>query len=272
MTRFLWRFAALTVSSVVLATFGSSSFAAIETYRLHNHPDGNQLPPPYGLRLDELVNATTSHDVYSFTFDNYLPGTEDDSVGVSLIYDTVAKSIRITGTVYGGRDVGSVWDASRVGLWAIDFLYAPGSVAVEDFGATDGNNDLKVASQSDFNSGTIKLLSTGFTGVSQDTVFYLEDKSDGNFSFKFNDHDNHRLNPVPPVDSGSFVGWGWLTHGTSPNIDSMTHVTSSDWLFTGEFLTRTDGSPVPEATSIISWSLLAAVGVVFYRRRRTFVC
>ena len=36
------------------------------TYRLHNHPDANQAPPQYGLRLDELIDVTDERDVVTF--------------------------------------------------------------------------------------------------------------------------------------------------------------------------------------------------------------
>ena len=39
-------------------------------YQLHNHPDGNQASPFYGLRLDELFQVTPGHDVFTFDFDH----------------------------------------------------------------------------------------------------------------------------------------------------------------------------------------------------------
>ena len=37
------------------------------TYQLKNHPDGNAAPPPYGLRLDGLLNGNQG-TIYTFDF------------------------------------------------------------------------------------------------------------------------------------------------------------------------------------------------------------
>ena len=46
------------------------------TYRLEDHPDGNAQPPGYGLRLDELIDVTDDHDIFTFSFDPDRPGVD----------------------------------------------------------------------------------------------------------------------------------------------------------------------------------------------------
>ncbi len=110
--------AALSALTLGGLTAGKAQAAIINygTYQLHNHPDGNQRPPFYGLRLDELYNATGGHDVFTWDFDH------DDGVNQSAMFLTYeptmrGERIRIFGTSWGGRDGGVAYDGVYDGLW-----------------------------------------------------------------------------------------------------------------------------------------------------------
>ncbi len=148
-----------------------------------------------------------------------------------------------------------------MGFWDIDFTY-------RDNVSVSGGDDLEVtADDPSDNYGTIKFASTTTSGITQGDTFNLVDQDDSNFSFRFNDSENHRLgaHSPPPANTGFFVGWGWLNHAPSPNTPSS-HVYSSDWLFTGTLEDEPGDFPVPEATSVVVWSSLAVLGLVWRRK------
>ena len=68
------------------------------TYVLGDHPDGNAAPPTYGLRLDELINVTPGHDVFTFSFD--APGAEM-RIDITSV-GTDEYELHIYGTAFGG--------------------------------------------------------------------------------------------------------------------------------------------------------------------------
>lgn len=194
----------------VLAGLCSPVFAAAPAtgvYKLGNHPDGSAQPPAYGLRLDELINVTAGHDVFTFNF-------EDPSSNMQL--DWNGSTIHISGLAYGGLDTGGYYgNAAYRGLWAIDFLY--------DTGVSVLANNVTVFSNM-VNSGIITSLS----GLGS---FNLLDKSDGSFAFKLGSENNgsgHR-------GYNGISGWGWLNHS---GAGLGNHVAASDWLFIA--------TPVPE--------------------------
>jgi hypothetical protein len=181
-------------------------------YRLHNHDDGGARPPLYGLRLDELVNVTPDHDVFSFSFDD--GGAQ---VFLELGLDT---SIRITGTVFGGHDVGDDWDVDLHGLWEIDFTYNASKPAPDD-------DDIIVNPPAEPNTGSIKPLFGDSANIPIDLFDYP-----GSFPFTLrlgNEDDDlgHR-------GWTGISGWGWLNHRSAD-----VHFDASDWLFT------VDPIPVP---------------------------
>ncbi len=208
-------------------------------YALHSHPDGNQSPPPYGLRLDGL-NGDTSQE---FTFD-----FDGQGAAMWLVLSGSGPSswkMEITGQAYGGRDVGSAYANDQwLGLYDIDFTY---DVSVE---SVPGDDDIWVVASSGENAGII----TAPNG----NQYLLEDKSNGSFTFRFGDEDN---------DAGhrgfdGISGWGWLMHGLIvPGAPTQTqHVVASDWLFTAE---KSD-VPTPGAVSLLA----GALGLAGTRRRR----
>ncbi|MCB1136495.1 MAG: hypothetical protein KDK78_09520, partial [Chlamydiia bacterium] len=164
------------------------------TYQLHNHPDGNQAPPSYGLRLDELMNVSGGHDVFTFDFDHALSDVR---------MDLTATSAHIYGTVFGGLDVGSAYSPGLSGLWAIDFLYNDlTSLLPSDDDYSHGtSNDSGTITQL-FGAGIVKTLNS-----------YM--------GFRLGDTDND----LGYRGFAGISGWGWLSYGSK-------HIDSSDWLFT----------------------------------------
>lgn len=210
---------------------GASSGAVIVngTYALHNHPDGGERPPLYGLRLDELYNATGGHDVFTFDFD-------DARSNMSMV--VTDDTITISGVVWGGRDIGSAYAVeATTGLYTVSFAYTIGVVNVP------GDDDRGVLqSASHQNTGTI-LSPTG------DLIALVDEAMDHPYGFRLGDEDNdlgHR-------GHAGISGWGWLTHGPNPND----HVAASDWLFTATLV------PTPGAAAL---ALVAFAGMA--RRRR----
>jgi hypothetical protein len=79
--------------------------------KLHNHPDGNAALPLYGLRLDGLLGDKTEE----FTFDFDDPRSE-----MRRYWDDTLDTILISGTVWGGEDIGSSY-AGDGEEWTVDF-------------------------------------------------------------------------------------------------------------------------------------------------------
>ena len=216
------------------ALLGLSSNAAAATtspvgiYELHNHPDGAERTPFYGLRLDGLLG----YDIYTFDFDH----PDSDMI---LTYD--GDRIVIEGQAFGGADIGDIYDPETTDIWDILFVYDVGLSESNDAGF----NDL-VVDANDANFGTL---------VSSFGRFTLEDKADtSGMSFRFGDKSGggHR-------GFDGISGWGWLNHGTNCIQGDCSHVVASDWLFTATVV------PVPAAVWLFGSGLLAIVGMA--RRR-----
>ena len=224
---------------------GSHPEGALEegTYFLNNHPDGGVAPVFYGLRLDELIDVTSDHDIFTFDF-------EHQEANMQITVDST--SIRIFGTAFGGIRNGSGYGDSSVGLWDIDFTYS-------SFDFASGDDDREVTGLApDDHFGTIVSQFDG-------TSFWLQDHSNGNFSFRLGDKDND--NGHRGFDGVS--GWGWLNHaplqGSSDGlVDGPTevfpHANASDWLFTVG-----DRVIVPEPASAV---LFMIGSMAMLRRRR----
>jgi hypothetical protein len=197
---------ALTAASLSFVTFTASAVTLdAGLYQLGNHPDGNAVPPPYGMKLDELVNVTGGHDTFTMNF-------EHASSNMTLVYDDVGETITISGLTYGGRDIGGVYAADAYqGIYTVSFLY---DVNVSQ---TPGDDDIWVtANQQNF--GTITLPDGS-------TVKDLGDIGMGGYSFRLGDEDNdlgHR-------GFAGISGWGWMS------VDGV-HVADQDWLFTATYV------------------------------------
>lgn len=219
------------IGGLLLAASGAMG-AVIQsgTYRLHNHPDGNQRPPLYGLRLDELYDVTGTHDVFTFDFDH--PSS-------AMFMDYFGGTIHIHGQSYGGRDTGSGYAADvHRGVYSIDFTYNVG------VGLAPGDDDLLVTLPPlYYNYGWIDTPAGDW--ISLRDGHYGGDRPD----FRFGDEDDdagHR-------GFNGLSGWGWLFHGPP----GAPYHESSDWLFTAELV------PAPGV-----FGLLAGMGLLAARRRR----
>lgn len=216
------------VAVAALACSANAALVVPGTYELSNHPDGSATPPPYGLRLDELYNATGNADVFTFNFDA-------PQSAVFMVIST--NSIRIFGQALGGRDTGGAHAIDQyLGVYTFDFLYSTGVQAAP------GDDDLIVNAANRANSGSI-VTPLG------DTIALVDERS-GGFSFRFGNEDNdlgHR-------GYNGLSGWGWLTHHGA----NATHVAASDWLFTAQLVEI----PTPGALA-----LTGLAGLAMLRRR-----
>lgn len=212
----------------IVASGASAQLITPGMYALSNHPDGGVAEPFYGLRLDELTDATSGHDRFTFDFDH-------DASNMVLDYD--GSTIRIFGQAFGGRDIGSEYaDDEHRGVYQIDFTYDVG------VGFADADDDVIVDNSGNMtNFGTIVRPN----GESVD----LWSKSNDSYTFRFGDEDNdqgHR-------GFDGISGWGWLNHTVADQ-----HVSASDWLFTARAMV-----PTPATAS-----LAIAGGALAARRRK----
>lgn len=202
-------------------------------YRLHNHPDGNQRPPLYGARFDELYNATSGHDVFTLDFDAV-------QSAVYMTINAARTEIRIFGQSWGGRDTGTAYanDLYR-GVYSFDFTYNIGVMLVP------GDDDLVVGAPSGSNFGFI--TGPGSLGTTQLTDAAMDGKT-----FRLGDENNdlgHR-------GFSGISGWGWMNYIRDGRM--APHVESTDWLFTATY-----EIPAPGALALVGLG-----GLVGLRRRR----
>ncbi len=259
----------LAVAGVAVAFSASPAEAVLMQWNLDSHPDGAERQPTYMLRLDGLLSNDSNH-VWTFR--------PADTNSMMATYDTDTNIFTIMGTLYGGLDIGSAWDASTTGEWDVMFTYdgsqsglvsdvsGPGA---SDFGVTAG----PVASTA-HHTGTMTAAAGHQLG---NVVVDLQDEDGGmGFSFKFNNTDDHRLGShVGYGGPDDFVGWGWLNHDGGNGLiaaDSngrYPHIYSSDWLFVGTLKgppgqTHPTPEPLTAALSVLGAGALAAS----VRRRR----
>jgi len=188
--------------------------AALDTYTLKNHPDGALNPPPYGLRLDDLIDDAR----YTFDFE-YV-----DATGKALMkLDYDGATIRIHGRAYGGKDTGSGYDAVQRGWVDIDFIYTRNVIRADNTAGTPGD-DLYVIGAASLNAGIIRL--DGWGGNATFPLFDKFSDDEGN-SFRF-DNDFDPRDPIAEADPLITSGAGWV------DIPGVPSGGARDWLFQGE--------------------------------------
>lgn len=218
-----------------LAIAGAAS-AETTTFRLMDHPDGNQSPPGYGLRLDNLFGGMSgaSGGVTSFSFDVH------DDVRMAVVESGGDIDIHINGTIFGGEDSGSGYGFGE-GSYELDFTF--------EFNVAEDGTGWVVAPSSSGNKGT--LTSLGNADVPAGETFQFYDFSGNSFLFL---QDDHRLDGFPQRGEGFWVGRGWNTYFS----DGRASAGTQDWLFMGELI------PTPAAAGLG----LAGFGFVAGSRRR----
>lgn len=220
--------------ATIVALSGTTE-AAQYLFQLHNHPNGQVLPPPYGARIDELYNATGGQDHFTFNFD--APGSD-----MRLLYDDTAQTVHIYGVSLGGLDIGGTYaNDSYLGIYTFDFLYDTG------IGQVPSDDDIWAQPPNDMmNGGTVTAPASagGHT-------FNLVDKGLASFgyTFRFGNEDDdlgHR-------DFNGTSGWGWLEIDGAMNEEVL-----RDWLFTAELI------PEPATGAF----MLLGLGALIRRRKR----
>lgn len=211
----------------------SSAGAAVildGNYTLRNHPDGAADPPPYGMRLDELVNHTAGNDIFTFDFDDAMSNMQMNVTGNGSV-------IHIFGVAWGGRDIGGAYAADAfLGLYSINFLYTVG------VGPAGGDDDIIVSAPNASNFGTI-------SGPAGNFSLYDIGGNPPPYNFRLGDEDN---------DAGhrgyvGISGWGWL------GVTGLSEGPTRDWLFTATY-----NVPGPASLALLG----AGLALTGARRRR----
>ncbi len=224
----------------VFAGAANAGGVTTQVFRLHDHPDGNINPPPYGLRYDDLFKSVGGPGgSTSFSF-------EENGASMRLIVSTDtmtnAKTIRIVGKVYGGKDNGASVSFGA-GLYKLDFTYTQ-NVAAHGTG-------WKVTGTDSANNGS--LVSLGNADVAAGTTWSFSDKGDGKGNSFYFKQDDHRLAGHPEFGQGYWVGHGWVMSSDGRGLSS-----TRDFLFLGKPI------PLPTAGLMGAIGLLGLAGV---RRR-----
>lgn len=224
------------------AGFASATHIPFETgmYMLGNHPDGNEAPPTYGARLDNLFEG----DV--FTFDFECPGC-----AMFMKYDGV--TIDIFGTAFGGHDVGGARaDDGFDGMYEFDVSYDMPTVVEDDEEPKSGLQDIGRAGETGAPIGTLEFLSaTGGDALPAVTMWDLMDKKGSHInSLRIGDEDDdlgHR-------DFAGISGWGWLKFRESGTNDDFVDARGAqDFLF----IARRIPVPLPGTAALLMLGLAA---------------
>jgi uncharacterized protein (TIGR03382 family) len=187
-------------AGIVLATTTMGASAGgllIGEYQLGDHPNGNQNPPPYGLRLDNVLGSGIATLSIGYHNDTVLQVYDD---GGDL-------SIHISGTLHGGLVNGSGGYVSAAD-YSVDFSYSVGVSASGGGWIVTGFDAANMGTLTNLDTNdTIDLYAKGMP----DTFLFLPD--------------DHRLD----TDANDWVGRGWLTD-QSDGSDPLGG--TRDWLFT----------------------------------------
>lgn len=219
--------AAMSCGVFVLAQ-GAASGA---TYRLSDHPDSLQAPPPYGLRLDTLFagQAGAAGGVTTFSFVDVIMQVTTSGMGIT---------VNISGSLYGGEDTGVGYGFGE-GDYTLDYTY---TMNVSSLGTG------YTATPDVTNTGTLTALNGDAAGQTFD-LFDMADGSGRSFVFL---QDDFRLAGSGLEGLGYWVGRGWLSVG------GQTNGATRDFLFVATLI------PSPLAGSLAGAGLL---GLATRRRR-----
>jgi len=185
----------------------ASMFLRDGLYLLRNHPDGNNAPPFYGLRLDKLFGDKTP-----ITFDfNHVQSN------MRMRIEDSGQTVVIYGTTWGGHDVGGTY--ADAGLWNVSFT-------LDNKMSVWGGDDDLVAQGGDaeLSTGTITPLYTT-ADFTSGHVYSLSDKESGGYSFRL----GNRSDDLGHRGFDGISGWGWLNHDGD---GALSHKSVSDFLFT----------------------------------------
>ena len=194
--------------------YGPENETSATIFVLHDHPDGIASPPPYALRIDDLLGD----GFWTFSFDY---SDETESAFVTLSHDASLGTIHIAGRAFGGRVADDEWVQGSSGWIDIDFTYAVNVAVKDDCGELAGD-DFYVTSEDPSNNGTISL-----DGWGGDQVFSFSDRSGENngCSFIFDNDEDSKGNAAIADNPALWSGSGWIQPGANG---------SRDWLFIGE--------------------------------------
>lgn len=206
------RLSRLVILCSLLMAFAAPASADVWTFHLMDHPNGNQAPPTYGLRLDDLIQ----NDEYTFSFD-YSDGS--GMADMTLEYDNATGEIHIYGRAYGGRDTGAGWDPAESGWIDVDFTYRENVIRADNINGDPGD-DIYVLVADPNNNGTITL-----DGWGGNVTINYSDKAASGYSFIFDSDEDSKGNATIANDPTLWSAAGWLMGHGSP---------SRDWLFLGE--------------------------------------
>ncbi|MEZ6241886.1 MAG: hypothetical protein R3B57_02485 [Phycisphaerales bacterium] len=178
---------------------GAANADVVAQFQMHDHPDGDVNPPPYGLRVDNLFDAGR---INTFSIDHF-----GDSI-ITINDDGGNLSIHMEGTLYGGRDGGEMPVTPEAYTYAFDFIEG-----VEAY-----NGGWRVVGTPDANGGFLDQVNGDFYAT------FGAKADDNGISFIFAP-DGHRL----PGDDSSWVGRGWVM---ADGVQRTGY--TQDWLFTAD--------------------------------------
>ncbi len=240
------------VGAIAALALAGAASAGTQRFLLQDHPDGVNLPPPYGLRMDGLFNAYAgggANAATTFSFNNF------DDVILTVNSNGSSITINIAGTVYGGVDNGAAYGFGE-GSYDLNFDMTMNVSAM-------GSGWVVSSPSNGVNQGTL-TAGAGIAGVAAGTVFNIYESNSMMNPFKFL-QDDHRLNLLnggaanyPEAGQGLWVGRGWNTSFQNGNPSGPTQ----DWLFTGSRIV-----PLPTGAGLACAAALCVFAPRTRRRR-----
>lgn len=203
--------------AAIVAFAGVANASTVTQFRLGDHPDGSQNPPPYGLRFDGLFGG---HSVATFSMDHFADTT------LTVTDNGGNINMHIVGTLYGGLVDGAGGYVSP-DIYYLDFSYTVNVQAQTNgwiaFGEHAGD------------AGSLIRDHAGSPSTNPADFFALETKAQTSGEAFFFLADGHRL-----PDNDSWVGWGWFQPRNSDGG-------SQDFLFTADLI------PAPASACLLAF-------------------